>query len=511
MEFFWSILHRYLQNIFTFFNRLRDTFTRRNIPIMAGDTGPVTWDDLAPFIETVNNMAGKIETIPKPPAQTLPGGTTSNYHTPWIVQNYYLPHCNQASQEFPPGPPSDPKGTHNSATHTNIPAPTRTVVNAGVLQKAVTASQPDSADVTEPQIIAKPRMLATIERGLRPVRVPGPLTDFNTGRPMFLIPDGLPRAFRGRFNLGYEEPAKGVPGHWEFFSEGPVSTTGTGSAEELAHTNLGGQGYWTPDTGRPSADEVHDLRSQLHAGGLPDVTRGIDLSWVPDQNLTKEEREKLLEGLLPDRGNNKSKARSINPKPIIASEVEKAVNNLLKSIEPNSTSNDAAKDQTGKRKHSFFSVTPTKENEINMGGLDRDPVDNKAAIIEQRTRYGGQKSGSATQIPSTKTSRRTTRHTSVPTMPTRPAGLSRTGKTTSTRKGPARKEKFVLTSKSDQDAKLGNTNSKCIIVFHMAKLPLIIIYTKQPQQTLNTAMVSKTRSLTLRRQPMKKKIQSCQT
>jgi hypothetical protein len=76
---------------------------------MADDALPVTWSDFEPFVGRFNGMEKKINTIERRPTQAPSSDMISAYQTPWIVQNYYLPHSNHASQEHPPSSPSGPK------------------------------------------------------------------------------------------------------------------------------------------------------------------------------------------------------------------------------------------------------------------------------------------------------------------------------------------------------------------------------------------------------------------
>ena len=456
MASIWSLLVHHLQNIIkTFFNQLQDTFTHRNTPTMAGDALPVTWDQFEQFVKRFNDMEDKIKGIQIEPTQTPPSDAISTEHIPYIVQHYYLPHSNRASEALPAESPCNPRSS-------NRPGPPETTVRDGILQKSSSTSRPDSANVSQQQRSAGPRILAAIDDELRPVLVPGALTDLRTGRPRLMIPNGLPRAFKGRFNLSYEGPVEGIDGHWEYFSEGPPGETSNGSAEEMAHTNLGGQSHWTPDKSQPSADDVFALRELLRRTDADDVTEGIDIGWVPDRNLAKEQRDKLLKSLSSDQENDKRQVGQATANPSIAAGVKNAVNNLSNSADPTPTPNDATNDQNGERRSSWL-WDPTPELKKSMG-MDINPEKNLAAIIEQRTRGGGKSSVSSAPPPSKQSSRRSTRQPSVATKQAHPGKASELTKQAASGRHSARKETIVLASKTDKDATVEKTKGMCVFV-----------------------------------------------
>lgn len=214
------------------------------------------------------------------------------YAPPWTIHFYRGGNDSASgSQGLAPGPPHKEAVANQPTSSDANSAALNTTVNANdELVKTGPEAIGASKDNNVPQQTPSHglRRLPTIDEEIEPWLVPGPLTNPVTNYPLFMTIRAVPKAFHGHFNFGHQGPAEEVSGHWEFFSEGPES------AEALAHTNLGGQGNWTPnDIVRPTADDVHELRQRLRAERKDDITANIHLTWVTDQTLSKEDRDKL--------------------------------------------------------------------------------------------------------------------------------------------------------------------------------------------------------------------------
>jgi hypothetical protein len=411
---------------------------------MADSALPVTWDQFYSFIDRISDVEDQIKAIQTVTTQSPSNGMISTYQTPWIVQNYYLPYSNRESHQLPPGSPSGPGSLNKIATNIDVPGLTRTTVKNGMLQKTAVTSESGSANAPIKQRTAGLRTLATVDDELRPVLIPGQLTDLETHYPMLMVPNGLPRAFRGRFNLSYQGPAKGIAGHWEYFSEGRSGDTNTGSSEELAHTNLGGQGHWDPEKSQPSADDVHELRERFRASGADDVTAGIDIGWVPNQNLPKERRDQLLKSLSSDREDKQTENKSLT-------------GNGSKQ-RGNSNKNTNVGSRLDKKRKLNSSGTGTDDQKERTLGVDKDPNGNTDAMLPHQRR--SQARAQSMDVTKTQPTQRPARHASTPGITTDPISGQESGRRTSRKKSAAHQGNANPALHHDADERFEQTNGK---------------------------------------------------
>jgi hypothetical protein len=209
----------------------------------------------------------------------------------------------------------------------------------------------------------------------------------------------------------------------------------------MAYTNLGGQGLWDPNKPQPSANDVHELRERLRAAGADDVTVGIDVGWVLDRNLPKEQRDKLLNSLSSDRENKQ--------KPLTGNGSKQR---------GNQAKNTNVGSRLDKKRKPNSSGTGTRNQKERTLGVDKDPNGNTDAMLPHQRR--SQARAQSTDVTKTQPTQQPARHASTPVITTDHFSGQESGRRTLRKKGAAQKGNANPALHQDADERLEQTNGK---------------------------------------------------
>lgn len=184
-------------------------------------------------------------------------------------------------------------------------------------------------------------------------------------------PDNPSVRFTPDARLFNPEEQPDIEGHWEFF------TTGDGSAQTWAWTQVGGQdAYGFLNVPYPTAEQVWDLRQRLiREGESLDVLDGIDLVWVPHADIPPVPREASATSSAPASPTQSA----VQPGGDDHSEVDpKDIENALRDEDPphlwHDLTNGGENDQTGHPERRWYRTVMIKGKKytLDVGPAIRD-------------------------------------------------------------------------------------------------------------------------------------------